>query len=406
MSTKTAAPKAKKPAVNPQKKLLLTASKKTINVNTVLPILEDILFTPGFARVTDLETDVTIPFKMDGVPQDGVCIPARMFGEIMDMLESPSVDVCKDFGVTLKEGKREIKLMGEDPMNFPKNPGESWKPIGTIQGDQIQDIATALCFVSTDDLRPAMTGIYFNDHIAATDAHRLFWKPIEAMKQDFILPSKSAKIILALGGGKWEVFHDKNHVKWVNDQGAEVVVRVIDARFPDYKVVIPDIKDAIASITTFPDLMLKELKNAGKFANKSTNQVVLTLNGELSIHSQDVDFSFEYNNVIDFGEFHFAKNYKPFKLAGVNGDPDMVGTIKDKKGVTTFYPYGGVGREVKMEELTPIDPKLSIGFNEKFLSEIISKTPKDTPATIKLWGPTKAAIINDHFLVMPLMLSQ
>ena len=359
MSTKTKAPaKAKKP-VNPQKKALITAMKKTVNANTVLPILEDILFTPGFAMVSDIENYVSVPFDMPGVPEGGVCIPAKMFGEIMEMVESPSVTVDKHFGVELAEGARKIKLMGEDPMNYLKIPAEDFNHVGTFEKQQIQDIETALCFVSKDDLRPAMTGIYFHTHIAATDAHRLFWKPIDPVMVDFILPAKAAKIMLAMGGEKWEVYHTGQvHVCLINEAGVTIISRCIDARFPDYDAVIPKDKPNL-KVFAHPDMLLRELKNAGKFANRSTNQVTFNFNGKATIASQDVDFSFEYQNVVEGVEIHFDKS------------------------------YGKV---------------MQIAFNEKFLTEVVHKTPADSPVKIDMWGPTKCAVINDHYLVMPLML--
>lgn len=409
MSTKTTAtPKAKKPAPNPQKKMLLTAMKKTIVNNAVLPVLEDVLFTPGFATVTDLETFVTVPFQMPGVQKEGIAIPAKMFGEVMDMVESPSVIVSTDFSVRLVEGKREIKLTGDNPDNYPKNPNEDFKLIGHFGPEQMADLATALCFVSKDDLRPAMTGVFIHDHIAATDAHRLFWKPIEALTEEFIIPSKSVKIILAMGGNEWDIYHDGNfRTKWVNETGVEVVSRIIDARFPDYKVVIPDEKEIVAKIFTHPDMMLKELKNAGKFANRSTKQCLFTLNGKITLNSQDVDFGFEYSNVLDFSEFHFAKDYKQYILPATDQHDEQRGTIwKKKDGKTMFTPVGGTSKEVDPSLLMPTDPLLNVAFNGDFLTEILQKTPPDSAAEIHLWGQTKCAIINKHYLLMPLMLSQ
>lgn len=419
MATKTASPKAKKVA-NPQKKLLITAAKKTINANTVLPILEDILFLPGKAIVTDLETFVVVPFDMEGVPECGIAIPGRMFLEIMEMVEKPSIVVDKNFGVELVEGKRRIKLMGENPDNFPKTPDSGFKPNGIVEKVQT-DLTTALCFVSNDDLRPAMTGVYFEaigmdkqSRIVATDAHRLFHRKIAPMATEFILPSKSAKIIISMGGEEWKVEIGSSRTRWTNEAGVQVISRSIDARFPDYKVVLPDEKDIAATIHVAPETLLQELKNAGKFANKSTNEVRFTLNGNLSIASQDVDFSFEYKNEVSPADFNFnKKNFCPYILKANprnNRDEDMmVLTRKKKDGVMQYRDVCNLDWRDLMQddELSqPVEPKMSVAFNGKFLSEIIHKIPNDECATIQLWGPSKAAIINKEYLLMPLLFNQ
>lgn len=350
----------KKKPVDAAKKLLITAMRKTINVNTVLPILEDVLFLPEVAVVCDLENFVQIPFTLPGVPKKGICIPGKILESIIGMTDTLNVKVDEKHGVTFMDGTREIKVQGENPGNYPITPSGDWKSIGTILEPQIEDMATALMFVSNDDLRPAMTGILFGKHIAATDAHRLFWKDITPMKQEFILPAKTAKIILALGGKKWEVFHNGTHVRWINENMVEVVSRVIDARFPDYNVVIPDLKDVAGYITACPSMLMKEISNAQKFANKVTNQVVFELDDKVKVHSADVDFSFEYKNEV--------------------------------KGASVTFT-------------NPSTKEMQLAFNGKFLTQVLGFTPADSPVEIAFWGPTKAAIFNKHYLIMPLMMN-
>lgn len=359
----------KKKAANPANKMLVTAMKKTINNNPVLPILEDVLFFPDMAIVCDLENFVTIPYVMKGIPESGICVPAKMFEQVLGIADTLAAKVTKDHGITFIDGDREMKLMGEDPLNYPKSPEGPWEPLGTLEAEQVADIATALLFVSNDYLRPAMTGIYFNKDIAATDAHRLFWKKITPMKREFILPAKSAKIMLALGGNKWEVFgrekegdslQEAGYIRLVNEYGVEILARAIDARYPNYNQVIPDIKEVAGKIVACPSMIMKEITNASKFANRSTNMVVFELTDKVKISSQDVDFSFEYKSTIKGADVHF------------------------KEGV---------------------EKNMTTAFNAKFLMQIIAMTPPDSPVEIDLWGPTKAAIINKSFLVMPVMLN-
>lgn len=137
--------------------------------------------------------------------------------------------------------------------------------------------------------------------------------------------------------------------------------RLIDARFPDYKVVIPT--DNPYKLTVNKADFQGALRRVSIFSNKSTNQVVVTISGsELQLAAQDVDFSFE-------------------------------GTERMK------CQYNG--------------EDLQIAFNAKFLIEMLAATESEE-VTIDLSTPTKAGILKPAtldededllMLVMPLMLN-
>ena len=68
--------------------------------------------------------------------------------------------------------------------------------------------------------------------------------------------------------------------------------RLIDARFPDYKAVIPG--DNPYKLTVSRTDFISALRRVSIFANKTTNQVVLDINGNsLQLSAQDIDFSYE-----------------------------------------------------------------------------------------------------------------
>ena len=68
--------------------------------------------------------------------------------------------------------------------------------------------------------------------------------------------------------------------------------RLIDAKFPDYKAVIPG--DNPYKLTINRADFVSALRRVSIFANKTTNQVVLDINGNaLQLSAQDIDFSYE-----------------------------------------------------------------------------------------------------------------
>ena len=156
------------------------------------------------------------------------------------------------------------------------------------------------------------------------------------------------------------ISYNSNHL-FVTHGSTQLICRLIDARFPDYKVVIPadNPYKLIINKTDFQNA----LRRVSVFSNKSTNQVALSISGsELQLAAQDVDFSFEGNERMN-------------------------------------CQYDG--------------EDLQIAFNAKFLIEILGAA-SSTEVKIELSTPTKAGIIKPTeqdenedvlMLVMPLMLN-
>ena len=166
-------------------------------------------------------------------------------------------------------------------------------------------INKALFAVSNDDLRPAMTGVFFELNkkyiqFVATDAHRLvrYKRTDVACPKDesFIVPKKPLNLLknaLPDNDDELTISYNSNHL-FVSHGTTQLICRLIDARFPDYKVVIPT-DNPYKLIVNKADFQ-GALRRVSVFSNKSTNQVALTISGsELKMAAQDVDFSFEGN---------------------------------------------------------------------------------------------------------------
>src|ERR1044072_1881551 len=99
------------------------------------------------------------------------------------------------------------------------------------------------------------------------------------------------KNILPNNDDELSVSYNSNHF-FVTHSSTRLSCRLIDARFPDYKVVIPTDNPYKLSLDKLD--FQGALKRISVFSNKSTNQVVLNIQGSgLQLTAQDVDFSFE-----------------------------------------------------------------------------------------------------------------
>ncbi|TAL50458.1 MAG: DNA polymerase III subunit beta [Chitinophagaceae bacterium] len=351
-----------------------------INANTVLPILEDYLFEVEKNKLsvvaTDLETVMRIQLDIEAKDSGKVCIPAKiLMDSLKNIPDQPlTFNIDKNFGIELTSDNGKYKVMGENPDNFPKEPvADDTTSFTCTSIALVTAINKTLFAVSNDDLRPAMTGVFFEldkkgMQTVATDAHRLVrYKrtDIKCPKGDsFIVPKKPLSLLktaLPSNDDEITISYNSNHL-FVKHGTTQMSCRLIDARFPDYKVVIPT--DNPYKLVVNKNDFQGALRRVSIFSNKSTNQVALSIAGsELELLAQDVDFSFE-------------------------GDERMK------------CQYDG-------EDLT-------IAFNAKFLIEMLSAADSDE-IKIELSTPTKAGIIkpieqdeNEELLmlVMPLMLNQ
>lgn len=283
-----------------------------INANTVLPILEDFLFDIEKNKLTviatDLETVMKVHLDIEAKDTGKVCIPSKiLLDSLKNIAEQPlTFNIDKNFSVEITSDNGKYKVMGENPDNFPKEPLSDTATSFTMTSTAlVTAINKTLFAVSTDDLRPAMTGVYFELDpkgltCVATDAHRLVrYKrtDVACPKADtFIVPKKPLTLLksaLPDNEDELQISYNSNHL-FVKHGGTELVCRLIDARFPDYKVVIP--LDNPYKMTVSRSDFQGALRRVSVFSNKSTNQVALSITGsELQLAAQDVDFSFEGN---------------------------------------------------------------------------------------------------------------
>ncbi|HEX8356946.1 MAG TPA: DNA polymerase III subunit beta [Segetibacter sp.] len=283
-----------------------------INSNTVLPILEDFLFEIQERKLsivaTDLETVMRVQMEVESKVSGRVCIPSKiLIDSLKNISDQPlTFNIDSNYAVEITSDNGKYKVMGENPDNFPKEPGSDDTTAFTMPSSAlVTAINKTLFAVSNDDLRPAMTGVFFElttDYIqfVATDAHRLIrYKRTDVScpkNESFIVPKKPLtllKNVLPDNEDALTVSYNSNHL-FVSYGTTQLICRLIDARFPDYKVVIPldNPYKLVVSKTDFQGA----LRRVSVFSNKSTNQVALNISGsELKMAAQDVDFSFEGN---------------------------------------------------------------------------------------------------------------
>lgn len=351
-----------------------------IGSNPVLPILEDFLFRIEGDTLsivaTDLETFSMAKLTIQSNEEGSIAIPAKILLDTLKQLPTQPItfDVnLETFGITITSGFGQYELAGEDGNDFPRLPEPD--AVETIELPAtllLEGINKTLFATSNDDLRPAMTGVFYQINsegltFIATDAHKLvkyrFSEITTEEEAAFIVPKKALTLLKgALANSSQAVrvsFSSSNAFFYFDNQ--LLVCRLIDARYPDINAVIPTNNTNFMSITRVD--FLNSLKRIANYANKTTNQVKLDINdGSLTIEAEDLDFS------------NKATEQLPCHYEG---------------------------------------EAMTIGFNAKFLIEMLNAIGGDQ-VRMELSSPSKAGIIRTEeaqegedllMLVMPVMLN-
>jgi len=362
----------------------LTETKKVITNNPVIPILENWLLEVkgGWARVTATDLQNTLIKDIGKVEskEDFACLLAPPVLNMLKKFDFAPVTLEFDpgtYSVILSNETDRTKFAGDNTEDFPKIESKGKKLLQTNSAI-FNEFSTLLKYVSTDELRPALTSLNFGYYqgkfnITTTDGHTLAVVNVPELNKAknkkkgidtlFNISAKAAKILSG-----YEVKKGDPHTLNISEVKGDyrkvifefgditLVTRTIEERYPDYPSVIPD-----KSTTVFHGVkadFLKQLDKAMICANKTTWQIRIDLrdNEKLKITSEDLDFINEFGGYIQ-------------------------GTREGKP--------------------------LEIGFNGKLLAKVIESAPANFE--FHLSEPNKAGVLkteNKIILVMPVMLNR
>ena len=362
-----------------------------VATNPIVPILENFLFrievgsdgTGGTLTVTasDLQTTMTTQIPVEANESGAIAIPAKLLLDTLRSLPEQPVTINIDtetFGTEILTDNGRYKLSGENPIDFPKLPTVT----KTMSVDMTSDILlgainNTVFATSTDDLRPAMTGVYLQlsedtATFVATDGHRLIrYRRTDmgggASSQSLIIPRKALQLLKAsLPEGVPVVAEFSQSNASFTFGATQLICRLIDERFPDYENAIPTNNPNVMTIGRTD--LLNSLKRIMIYANRTTHQIRLSLKTNdggrptLTISAEDLDYANEANEKL---------------MCDYDGEP------------------------------------MDIGFNAKLMAEVLSNLSAKM-ITLEMSAPNRAGLLipadkeeNEDILmlVMPVMLN-
>lgn len=299
----------------------LNTLTKTIDAKVSIPMLHNILVKDGKAYATDMDILTTIT----------TAAPEGVYNH-----KEFKAGVYNDIG---------------SPENYPIFETQEYKAGIELP---VQDFITALQFVefaqSKEATRYYICGTFFNidaSELVATDGHRAVLHPLNGLQglaydglmqhgagRGFILPSKAVALLLSIKKptGNIKISINDRFVKFEID-GVEVISKVIDGKYPDYKRIIPNIgDDAIKTV-----IYGKQFKAAYKIANSMREKKNMPLTPQGFRYKPDAFYSVAeglFNNLqtgfnckylLDMvnlcGDLHFESNHvnDPYLMNFANG---------------------------------------------------------------------------------------
>ena len=147
----------------------LSSISGVITSNPVVPILENVLFEieNGNLLITasDLQTSVMVELQVESKENASVAIPAKILIDTLKNLPEQPVTFSIDennYNIEINSDNGRYKLAGENSADFPKVPEISDGYSFTVNANTLAlAIGNTIFSTSTDELRPAMTGVFF-----------------------------------------------------------------------------------------------------------------------------------------------------------------------------------------------------------------------------------------------------
>ena len=292
---------------------LFKALQKIINVipsKTTIDILYNILLNIEEKKLKIMATDLEITqisWCDCNVEESGsIVLPGKLLLDILREMPDTELTFKVDskFKISLESQFGEYKISGQNVNDYPSVPSLEVEETIMIKNRYLKRmIEKTLYACSTDNLRPALTGVFcqiFNDSIrmVSTDGHRLvkisntdFKSP--DVQRELIIPTRALNLVARniSADGEQILILGKNHVLF-QFEDTVLYSRIINEPYPDYERVIP--QNNTKELTINRDSMVASVKRVSLFSNPISYQVKLKFGeNKIDIYAQDIDFGGE-----------------------------------------------------------------------------------------------------------------
>lgn len=297
----------------------LQAVSKVINSKNALSILDNFLLKVEGDTLSitggDQENVLTATVEiMDPEGEGEIAILAkRLLDVVKEISNQPlhfDIDpVTKEVNLTFNNGH--FNFMGLDAAEYPRKKDHDEDAVSfNLPGDAVVNgLEGTLFAVSTDTIRPIMTGVYFDiEHdkitFVSSDTHKLVKYQITnvtpGLTDCFILPGKAANVLKGI------VSKDEDTVEITKDAKSatfkfgpySLTTRLIKGTYPNYKRVFP--KDNPYRLVVNREGLLNAVRRVSLFASKASNLIKFAIDmASIQMRAQDLDYATSAEESVD-----------------------------------------------------------------------------------------------------------
>lgn len=291
----------------------LQSVNKVINSKNALTILDNMLFKleNGVLYITGSDQENTLTVKMDVVSSEGegmIALSAKTLLEITKEISSQPItfEINESTNaVELKYHNGHFSFMGINGSEYPsvnKVGGEDEEIRLTVPASVIKKgIERTVYAVSTDTIRPAMMGIFWDIHneditFVSSDTHKLVryinTQVAPGVETSFIMPAKPATVLMQgindEDANVEVVIRGKNAT--FTFENKELICRFVNGNYPAYNRVIPT--TSAYRLTVDRQSLLNALRRVALFASKSSSLVRFDIDStRIKMSGSDLDYS-------------------------------------------------------------------------------------------------------------------
>lgn len=343
-----------------QKKLLtsLRTVERVVSKNVSLPILNTVLLKTDGSNLklsaTNLELGINYWLGAKIVSIGEVAVPARVFSDFISNVGDEKVTLASVKNtLSINSEHYKTQILGMDTKDFPIIPKVTKNSGFVINSQALKGaLAGVLDSASLSETRPELSGVFVNvsgqtAEFAATDSFRLSEKIISlasGLNKSFILPRSAAMEVARIIEGLDEDINiavsDNQFFAYGSE--FELVSRLVDGHYPEYKRVIPDKFMALAKVnrgelernirmasiftSSIADIKLKVGKEKIDISAKNSDKGEILAHVACELKNEPFEISVNYHYLLDGLKIiptdnvviHFTGDGSPLVLRGEN----------------------------------------------------------------------------------------
>jgi len=263
---------------------LMTVSHIVESGNT-LPVLNNILFKTdkGRLKLSSTNLEIAINTWVGGKIEEegGLTIPARLVNDYINNVTAEKITIStqnQTLFLEAEKAKSHIKGLSSD--EFPLIPNANNEIYVRVEGKLLEEAIKEVSFASAfSETQPEISGVLFSFEgktltMVATDRYRLAETKIELLggttsSKSVIIPARAVNEVgRVTNKGVVDIYLTEGQVMFKTED-AELLSRLIDGQYPDYKQIIP--QNFVTEAEVERSEFIQSLKAASLFASESNN---------------------------------------------------------------------------------------------------------------------------------------